>query len=137
MVACIYIMSTSNIPAQDACEGNFDYDQDVDGTDAAVFKEDFGRSIVGNPCPPNGPAPVPMTGQIMSCATGDDGDFKGGIPFPEPRFADNLDGTIQDNLTGLIWLKDANCFGERTWSQSLSDCNGLTSGQCGLADDSS
>ena len=33
------------------CEGNFDCDQDVDGTDAAIFKEDFGRSKFGNPCP--------------------------------------------------------------------------------------
>jgi hypothetical protein len=33
------------------CEGNFDEDLDQDGTDAAVFKVDFGRSkISGNPC---------------------------------------------------------------------------------------
>ena len=30
--------------AQDFCQGNFDYDDDVDGTDAAVFKQHFGRS---------------------------------------------------------------------------------------------
>ena len=30
--------------AQDFCEGNFDCDQDVDGSDASVFKSDFGRS---------------------------------------------------------------------------------------------
>ena len=34
------------------CEGNFDYDSDVDGTDASVFKSDFGRSGFKNPCPP-------------------------------------------------------------------------------------
>ncbi len=33
------------------CEGNFDCDQDSDGTDAATFKADFGRSSFGNPCP--------------------------------------------------------------------------------------
>jgi hypothetical protein len=39
--------------AQDFCEGNFDYDQDVDGSDASRFKEDFGRSdFHPNPCPP-------------------------------------------------------------------------------------
>ena len=33
------------------CEGNFDDDLDQDGTDAAIFKTDFGRSkISGNPC---------------------------------------------------------------------------------------
>jgi hypothetical protein len=33
------------------CEGNFDCDEDVDGSDAAKFKEDFGRSTFKNPCP--------------------------------------------------------------------------------------
>ena len=33
------------------CEGNFDYDQDVDGSDAARFKSDFGRSFFSDPCP--------------------------------------------------------------------------------------
>ena len=32
------------------CEGNFDGDQDCDGTDAATFKSDFGRSFFSNPC---------------------------------------------------------------------------------------
>jgi hypothetical protein len=33
------------------CEGNFDCDGDVDGSDAFKFKEDFGRSRFFNPCP--------------------------------------------------------------------------------------
>ena len=53
------------------------------------------------------------------------------------RFTDNGDGTVTDNLTGLIWLKDANCFGTRAWYNALSDCNGLSSGSCGLTDGSS
>jgi hypothetical protein len=32
------------------CEGNFDGDSDTDSYDAAVFKKDFGRSILRNPC---------------------------------------------------------------------------------------
>lgn len=32
------------------CEGNFDVDSDVDGSDAHLFKTDFGRSLLGNPC---------------------------------------------------------------------------------------
>jgi C1A family cysteine protease len=32
------------------CEGNFDGDLDVDGTDAALFKKDFGRSRMNRPC---------------------------------------------------------------------------------------
>ena len=33
------------------CNGNFDCDEDVDGTDASLFKSDFGRSGFKNPCP--------------------------------------------------------------------------------------
>ena len=38
-----------------------------------------------------------------------------GVPWPNPRFTDNGDGTVTDNLTGLIWLKNATPF----WDQDL------------------
>jgi len=119
----------------DFCEGNFDYDSDQDSSDAATFKTDFSRSSMKNPCP-GGFAPVPKTGQTTSYATGDDGDLERGVPSPNPRFTDNGNGTVTDNLTGLIWLKNANCFGMRLWDSALYDCNGLHSGQCGLTDGS-
>jgi len=107
--------------AQDFCEGNFDYDEDQDGTDAFLFKTDFGRSSFGNPCPTDGPAPVEKTGRTVcsdedatprDCAgTGEDGEFQMGVEWPNPRFTNNGDGTITDNLTGLIWLQNANCTG--------------------------
>ena len=128
------------------CEGLADYDQDVDGSDASIFKSHFGRSLFKNPCPPNGPAPVPKTGQttcydnsgiLVDCATtGHDGENQRGVTWPNPRFTDNGNGTITDNLTGLIWLKNANCFGMRTWNDALSDANGLKDGACGLSDGS-
>lgn len=137
MVAFIFSMSASVVFAQTLCEGNFDCDGDVDGTDAAVFKSDFGRSQFNDPCPTCPPrAPVPKTGQTTSYATGDDGDLEKGVTWPNPRFTDNGDGTITDELTGLIWLKDANCFGPRTWNNALSDSNGLADGTCGLTDGS-
>ena len=37
------------------CEGNFDCDGDCDGTDAATFKADFGRSGFNNPCQAGNP----------------------------------------------------------------------------------
>jgi hypothetical protein len=83
-----------------------------------------------------GASPVEKTGQSTSYATGDDGDFEKGITWPDPRFTDNFDGTVTDNLTGLIWLKNANCFGTRNWVTALSDCNGLADGACGLTDGS-
>lgn len=82
------------------------------------------------------PARVPKTGQTTSWATGDDGDLEKGVAWPDPRFTDNGDGTVTDNLTGLIWLKNANCFGTRAWATALTDANGLANGSCGLTDGS-
>jgi len=76
------------------------------------------------------------TGIPIGCAgTGQDGEHQKGTSAT-PRFADNGDGTVRDNLTGLIWVKDATCFGLRSWSQALTDANGLASGACGLTDGS-
>ena len=82
-------------------------------------------------------APVPKTGQTESYPPGDDGDLQMGITWPDPRFIDNEDGTVTDNLTGLIWLKNADCFNVRTWNEALSDSNSLADEQCGLTDGSS
>ena len=53
------------------------------------------------------------------------------------RFTDNGDGTVTDNLTALIWLKDADCWGDQTWANALANANALADGQCGLEDGSS
>ncbi len=55
------------------------------------------------------PAPVWKTGQTQSYGNGDDGDLEKGTAWPDPRFTDNGDGTVTDNLTNLVWLKKANC----------------------------
>jgi hypothetical protein len=92
----------------------------------------FGGDATGGP-----PAVVEKSGVTTSDATGDDGDLQKGVAWPSPRFTDNEDGTVKDNLTGLIWLKDANCPGEtKDWSDALTYCNSLASGSCGLTDDS-
>ena len=85
-----------------------------------------------------GKAPVEKTGQITSYSVtgGEDGDLQKGIKWPNPRFTDKGNGTVKDNLTNLIWLKDANAFGLRTWEQALSDANTLSSGSHGLTDGS-
>jgi quinol monooxygenase YgiN len=76
-------------------------------------------------------------GQPLECqGTGQDGEVRAGVPWPEPRFTDNGDGTVTDHLTDLIWLKDGNPFGTRTWQQGLDDCNRLCDGQHGLSDGS-
>ena len=81
---------------------------------------------------------VPRTGQTTSYATGDDGDLQKGVAWPNPRFEDNGNGTVTDNLTGLIWLANANanCIGVSPWSEALSGCNSLANGSCELTDGS-
>jgi hypothetical protein len=73
-------------------------------------------------------APVPKTGQTTSYGTKDDGALHKGVVWPTPRFTDNGNGTVTDNLTGLIWLKNANAFGLKNWLDALSIANGLHSG---------
>jgi hypothetical protein len=67
------------------------------------------------------PANVPKTGQTISMHPGDDGDLQLGVAWPSTRFTDHGDGTVTDNLTGLMWLKDADCFGARHWYPALDD----------------
>jgi Protein of unknown function (DUF1566) len=77
------------------------------------------------------------TGTPITCAgTGQDGDIQAGVPFPTVRFRDNGNGTVEDELTGLIWLKNANCFSFVRWAQALTAANTLHSGSCGLTDGS-
>ena len=82
------------------------------------------------------------SGQTVSYATGDDGNLQRGVAVPTPRFngnkngSDQPDGTITDNLTGLVWLTDADCFGAQNWATALNSANTLSSGTCGLDDGS-
>jgi hypothetical protein len=87
-----------------------------------------------------------QTGQTVSYYPGDDGYYKKGVAWPVPRFTNNDDGTVTDNLTGLIWLKDASCksffsgdntgANDRNWSMAVTAANSLASGHCGLSDGS-
>jgi len=52
------------------------------------------------------------------------------------RYSDNGDGTVTDNRTGLIWLKNANCSGRMTWKEAMQWAAKLAQGQCGLRDGS-
>src|SRR5215475_2285106 len=79
------------------------------------------------------PSHVSQTGQTkcwdaagnpITCdGTGQDGDIQAGVEWPTPRFKDRHDGTVRDKLTGLIWLKNANCFGPLAWENALNAAN--------------
>ncbi len=57
-------------------------------------------------------------------------------PALKKRYTDNCNGTVTDNLTGLIWLKDANCFGRQDWYSAQKNVTNLAHGQYGLYDGS-
>jgi hypothetical protein len=66
-------------------------------------------------------------------------------PCPDGRFTDMGDGTVRDEDSGLIWLKDANCSelagtdssGKADWITAIDvAAASLTSGICGLTDGS-
>ncbi len=79
---------------------------------------------------------VAKTGQTIKVLDGDDGDLQAGAARRDQRFKDNGDGTITDKLTNLTWDKNANRFGNRTWAQAISDCNGLADNGGDLTDGS-
>ena len=99
-------------------------------------------------------APVPRTWQTptmpFDAPDGSDGALQKGVAWPSPRFTDNNNGTVTDNLTGLIWLKNANCtdtvgginkssgtfIGALGWNDALTWSNNLGAGNCGLTDGS-
>ncbi len=88
-------------------------------------------------------AAVPKTGQRVSMIPGDDGDIRAGVLWAMPRLNDNLDGTVRDNLTSLVWAKDTNAPGpapcspglNKTWTDALAHIQCLnTSAYLGHAD---
>ncbi|MDO9514287.1 MAG: DUF1566 domain-containing protein [Elusimicrobiota bacterium] len=72
---------------------------------------------------------LPDTGQTTSYTAtyGEDHDYHPSAT--QMSYTDNGDGTITDNRTGLMWLKDANNYnsGEmQTWEAALSGCEGFS-----------
>lgn len=74
---------------------------------------------------------VTQTGQTGSYASGDDAFYRYGVQWPSPRFefvAGTGDAVVKDKLTGLMWTKDANSDGTKTWTTALSYCESLSLG---------
>jgi hypothetical protein len=77
-------------------------------------------------------APVPKTGQTAVHYTGDDGTNQKGVAPTGARFMDNGNGTVTDNLTGLMWTKNANFWGAIDWTTAVDNCE--TVGLSGITD---
>jgi hypothetical protein len=79
------------------------------------------------------------SGNEITCAnTGQDGEDRAGISWPSPRFivTGQSEECIMDNLTGLMWAKNANLDGATIWADALSDIASLNNsgGLCGYTD---
>jgi len=65
-------------------------------------------------------APVARTGWKTSYQTNDDGMYQKGVSWPTPRFSavgtGDATNQIRDNLTGLIWARQANIATNGSWS---------------------
>lgn len=68
-------------------------------------------------------APLPDTGQTGDYSTtfGEDSDYS----FHTPSYTDNGNGTITDNITGLIWQKETK---KEFWDDANTYCSGNTAG---------
>jgi hypothetical protein len=75
------------------------------------------------------------TGEYVVFAGGDDGSIQAGVAPTFPRWVDGGNGTVIDTVTGLTWLKQADCI-HSDWASSVGAVNALASGQCGLTDGS-
>lgn len=75
------------------------------------------------------------TGFNVPYVSGDDGTLEKGVGLPSPRWIDNGNGTVTDIVTGLVWLKLANCI-NLPWADAVAAVNNLANGQCGLSDGS-
>ena len=70
-------------------------------------------------------AALPDTSQVVNTTAtfGEDGDY---TTLNQQSFTDNGDGTITDNVTGLMWQKtDA---GEMTWENAVNSAASVTTG---------
>ncbi|MBF0165005.1 MAG: caspase family protein [Magnetococcales bacterium] len=58
------------------------------------------------------------------------------VPSIHGQYIDNGDGTITDSKTGLIGVKNLDCFGEKKWNDAMAAARSLADGSCGLSDGS-
>jgi hypothetical protein len=83
-------------------------------------------------------APVARTGETTcnNSSERNDGCLQKGVESPSPRFTDNNDGTVKDNLTRLVWMKNMSCWEQQSMHGALPLCNNLELGNCGVLDNS-
>ena len=122
----------SSTPASNGCVWYIGFDHgsmgNVPPTCSGLYVRSVRAGCSGMIPPPQEAHPLPDTGQEQSYTEtfGEDNDYIA----PQPSYTDNGDGTITDDNTGLMWVKDGNSAGcnngnPLTWEEALSFCEGL------------
>jgi hypothetical protein len=110
----------------------------LDGTDAPIPTGSLNEPISG---------PTAGTGKTLTEVYNKADAVMDSIPScilnsnANPVFSDNGDGTVTDNRTCLMWLKDADCVGQQVWGNvnasaevvaliNGASCDGYTVGTC-------
>jgi len=117
-----------NLNGPEAWDGSYNGLKNIHTTNTSVTVPVgvFYRAVGSTNAMSEGKATVPRTGQAEVYRTGDDGDQAKGAAWPVPRFTDNGDGTVNDNLTGLMWARNANIFTNQcNWNTAIDLCNNL------------
>ncbi|MBF0608840.1 MAG: DUF1566 domain-containing protein [Magnetococcales bacterium] len=77
----------------------------------------------------SGQTATSRTGQTTTYYTGDDGALQMGVAWPNPRFTDNDNQTVTDNLTGLMWTKNVYLpAATKTWQGALDYVASMNTG---------
>ena len=50
------------------------------------------------------------------------------------QFVVDVDGTVMDRISGLTWMKNANCWGELAWEEAIKAIDDLNAGRKSCAD---
>jgi hypothetical protein len=122
-------------------------------TDPATWRHPYAAIFYGSPDPISGrqaleilqPNTADAPHAVLATWLMDDGFVGQALPEARPdppcfnttqRFVDCGNGTVADTASGLIYLKNANCFGEQDWPTANESAAALAPGQCGLSDNS-
>jgi uncharacterized protein DUF1566/fibronectin type III domain protein len=136
---------TNTIASVSGCSGTligstYTTGQDGGNCDVVVMFSNDGKKLPVVQVPQTGQAGCwDVNGTAISCSgSGQDAAKSFGAALPSSRFINNNNGTITDNLTGLVWLKKGDCFGTLSWTNAVNGAGitFLADGTCGLTDGS-
>jgi hypothetical protein len=103
-----------------------------DALPVSALQNGAGKESAPSAMNQRGPTCYDWSNRVIPCRfSGAYGELIYGRSSPQRRFVETADGTVTDRLTGLVWLKNADCFGRMDWEAATAAVNRLKSGDCG------